>query len=375
MNLKVAGIFVFLFLCVIAGFSQLDNSSLLFNAVNDTSKEKAVYLKIQNLNYLKNNEYYNAIADGYTMFGVQLNPQIGYQLSKNLSLEGGIFLNKDFGNNDFTMVQPSFAVRYMKKDFKMVFGNIDGSLNHNLIEPVYNFERVMTNRLESGAQFVVTKKYFDFDTWVDWQRATYRFSNQQENIWAGISANVLKLKTDKADFKIPLQATVYHMGGQLDTLSAGIVKNFNYSAGFLFHYHVKTKRVQSVFADVRYVIRTNNYLDSVARTSQGDGILANVGFVTPRAFNVMLSYWYGNDFYTDLGGFLYSSKSSTVAYSWYWREKYRSLLILRLTKTIKLEDQTLLTLRAEPHYDFINNYFEFSFGFYISLDKKFWLSK
>jgi len=375
MNLKVAGIFIFSFLYVIAGFSQLDNSSLLFNTVNDTSKEKTVYLKIQNLNYLKNNEYYNAIADGYTMFGVQLNPQIGYQLSKNLSMEGGIFLNKDFGNNDFTIVQPSFAMRYMKKDFKMVFGNIDGSLNHNLIEPVYNFERVMTNRLESGAQFVVTKKYFDFDTWVDWQRATYRFSNQQENIWAGISANVLKLKTDKADFKIPLQATVYHMGGQLDTLSAGIVKNFNYSAGFLFHYHVKTKRVQSVFADVRYVIRTNNYLDSVARTSQGDGILANIGFVSPRAFNAMLSYWYGNDFYTDLGGFLYSSKSSTVAYSWYWREKYRSLLILRLTKKIKLEDQTLLTLRAEPHYDFINNYFEFSFGFYISLDKKFWLTK
>lgn len=375
MNLKVAGIFVFSFLYAISGFSQLDNSSLLFNTVNDTSREKAVYLKIQNLNYLKNNEYYNAIADGYTMFGVQLNPQIGYQLSKNLSMEGGIFLNKDFGNNDFTVVQPSFAMRYIKKDFKMVFGNIDGSLNHNLIEPVYNFERVMTNRLESGAQFVVTKKCFDFDTWVDWQRATYRFSNQQENIWAGISANVLKLKTDQADFRIPLQATVYHMGGQLDTLSAGIVKNFNYSAGFVFNYHVKTKRVQSVFADVRYVIRTNNYLDSVARTSQGDGILANIGFVSPRSFNVMLSYWYGNDFYTDLGGFLYSSKSSTVAYSWYWREKYRSLLILRLTKKIKLEDQTLLTLRAEPHYDFINNYFEFSFGFYISLDKKFWLSK
>ena len=375
MHLKVAGIFVSSFLYVTSGFSQLDNSSLLFNTVNDTSKEKAVYLKIQNLNYLKNNEYYNAIADGYTMFGVQLNPQIGYQLSKNLSMEGGIFLNKDFGNNDFTIVQPSFAMRYIKKDFKMVFGNIDGSLNHNLIEPVYNFERVMTNRLESGAQFVVTKKYFDFDTWVDWQRATYRFSNQQENIWAGISANVLKLKTDKADFKIPLQATVYHMGGQLDTLSVGIVKNFNYSAGVLFHYHVNTRRVKSVFTDVRYVIRTNNYLDSIARTSQGNGVLANIGFVTPRAFNVMLSYWYGNDFYTDLGGFLYSSKSSTVAYSWYWREKYRSLLILRLTKTIKLEDQTLLTLRAEPHYDFVNNYFEFSFGFYISLDKKFWLSK
>lgn len=375
MQLKTYGIFIFIFCFCGVAFSQLDNSSLFYNSVEDSSREKAAYVKIQNLNFLKNNEYYNGIADGYTMFGVQFNPQIGYQISKNLSIEGGIFLNKDFGNNDFTTVAPSFSLRYLKKDFKMVFGNIDGSLNHNLIEPVYNFEKVMTNRLESGAQFVITKKYFDIDTWVDWQKATYAFTNVQERIWAGASANVLKLKNEKFEFSIPLQGTVYHIGGQIDTIEAGLTINTTYNTGFLLKYKVNSARIQHVFADLRYVARTNMFSDSVVHKSTGDGFMANLGFVTPRSWNIMLSYWFGNNFYTDMGGYLYSSKSSTVAYSSYYYERYRSLLIARITKKINLADQATLSLRAEPHYDFLKNIFEFSFGFYINFDKKLWLIK
>lgn len=373
MSQRLLPIVVFLF--SLSAFSQLDNSSLFYNSQEDSSRDKGAYVKIQNLNYLKNNEYYNAIADGYTLFGIQLNPQIGYQISKNLSIEGGIFLNKDFGNNDFTIVSPSFSLRYLKKDFKMVFGNIDGSLNHNLIEPVYNFEKVMTNRLESGAQFVFTKKYFDLDTWVDWQKATYAFTNIQERIWAGMSANFLKLNNEKFEFSIPLQGTVYHIGGQIDTIEAGLTINTTYNTGLLLKYKVKSKQIQSVFADVRYVVRTNTFSDSSIYKSTGDGLMANLGFTTPRSLNVMFSYWFGNNFYTDMGGYLYQSKSSTVAYSSYYYERYRSLLIMRIAKKIKLADQALLTLRAEPHYDFLKNIFEFSFGFYINFDKKLWLSK
>ena len=42
----------------------------------------------------------------------------------------------------------------------MIFGNLDGSIQHQLIEPIYNFERVITNRLENGAQFLINKISF-----------------------------------------------------------------------------------------------------------------------------------------------------------------------------------------------------------------------
>lgn len=355
--------------------AQLDNSSLLYPNTLDTMRERGVFVKVQNLNFLKNNEYYNPFADGYTLFGIQFNPQLGYQLSKYTSVEGGIFLSKDFGNPDFTLVQPSFTFRYRKDDFKMLFGNIDGSLNHQLIEPVYNFEGVITHRQESGVQFVLNKRLYDFDVWVDWQNAIYNYSNEQEKIWGGVSANVLKLRGEKVELKLPFQMTVYHEGGQIDTTKMGLTKNMNYAPGLVLSYYPSGGAIQRFVADGRYVIRTNNYEDSVAHRSQGSGVMANIGFSTRKNFDVLLSYWYGDDFYNDMGGFLYSSRSRTVAYSSYYSERYRSLLILRLTKRITLPGRVALTLRAEPHYDLIKNIFEYSFGVYIRVDEKFWLGK
>lgn len=353
--------------------AQLDNSSLLYDNNTDSTHNRQAYLRVQNLNFLKNNEYYNPIADGYTLFGVQLNPRLGYQLARNVSVEGGIFLSKDFGNNRFTLIEPSFTFRYDKGDFKMLFGNIDGSLSHQLIEPVYNFERVITRRQESGLQLLLNKKYYDFDIWVDWQNATYPNSNKQEKIWGGFSGNLLKLKNEGVELKVPFQLTVYHEGGQIDTTRLGLVKNFNYAPGLVLQLYPASGPIKKIIADGRYVIRTNDYIDSVSTKSQGAGVMGNIGFSTRKNLDVLVSYWYGDDFYNDMGGYLYSSKSKTVAYSSYYSERYRSLLILRVTQRLTLPGNIALTLRAEPHYDLIKQIFEYSFGVYIRIDERFWL--
>jgi hypothetical protein len=355
-------------------FAQLDNSSLFFNQNNDTCFEKKAFLKIQNFNYMKNNEYYGPITHGFTLFGFQFNPQIGYQLSQNLSLEGGVFLQKDFGNKEFTNVDPTFLLRYSKNHFKMIFGTIDGSLNHQLIEPIYNFERVITNRLENGAQFILNKRYFDVDVWVDWQSVLYNAVDAKEKIWAGFNANVLKFSHKKLEVQIPVQGTILHLGGQTDTVAVDFTKNFNFSPGLILKYNLNTKYLKSIHADTRYVMRKNSLQDSLKVTSNGDGLLANVGLTTTFDANILFSYWYGHNFYSDFGGFLYSSQSSAPAYP-YYVEHIRSLLIMRVTKKFKLANNVVLTLRAEPYCDFKLNLFEYSFGFYISLDERIWLKK
>jgi hypothetical protein len=353
--------------------AQPDNSSLMFNQETDTTHEKEAFFKIQNLNYLKNNEYYGYMADGYTQFGIQLNPQLGYQLSKNLSIEAGVFLSKDFGNKNFNNVDPTFSLRYHKKDFKMIFGNLDGSLNHRLIEPLYNFERLMTNRLEGGLQFMIDKRHCDFDVWADWQNMIYRQSNGAEKIWAGLSGHPLKLKHNRLEFKIPFQVTILHSGGQIDTSSGSMSTNWNFNGGTALTYTPSSGPFQQFIFDARYVGNVH-YLFTPAQSEKvGSGVLANAGFT---AFNtdVLFSYWYGYRYLSDYGGYLYSSQSSTVYYSYIFRAQ-RSLLILRLTKRIRLADRVNLTLRAEPYYDFFQNLFEYSFGFYISLDERIWLKK
>lgn len=314
------------------------------------------------------------MVDGFTLFGYQFNPQLGYQLSKHLSIEGGIFLAKDFGNNKFTTVSPTFSLRYYKNDFKMVFGNLDGSLNHQLIEPIYNFERIITNRLENGLQFTLNKRHFDFDIWVDWLHMIYRTSNEKEKLMAGINTNVLKLKRGRWEFRLPFQGIVMHQGGQLDTLRTGSHTDFNYAAGIVLNYKTGKAFLKDVYLDARYVLRANNYYEgNTSIETWGDGFMGNIGLKGLYNTDLMLSYWYGENYYNETGGDLYSNKSRNIAYSSYYYERIRELLILRFTKKVPLASGVNLTLRLEPYYDLRNAQLEYSYGFYISIDEKFWL--
>lgn len=349
---------------------------LFFNSKVDTSHEHELFIKIQNLNFMKNNEYGTYMADGYTLFGYQLNPQIGYSFERNLTLEAGVFVNKDFGKDQYNKVLPTFSLRYYKNDFKMVFGNLDGSLNHQLIEPLYNFERVMTNRLESGAQFMLNKKRFDFDVWINWLNMIYKQSGEKEKLMAGANVNVLKFKNEKWEFRVPLQFTAVHKGGQIDTLNnQGSNTDLAYAAGFVLKRHLPSGLLKNIYLDVRYAGRENGYyFDSISIRSNGDGLLANVGCVTKFNTDIMLSYWNAADFYTEFGGDLYSSQSRNMSYPGVY-EPLREIFILRITQKIKLANKVNLMLRLEPNYDMRLKRFDYSYGFYISIDETFWLRK
>ncbi|MBL7916900.1 MAG: hypothetical protein JNM96_00790 [Bacteroidia bacterium] len=360
--------FCVIFLFIISKLtSQLDNSALYLGH-GDTIPEKTAYFKIINFNYFKNNEYFGPIADGYTLFGTQLNPQVGVQISKNVSLEAGIFLQKDFGNKEFELVLPTFSFRYEKDKFKMIFGNIDGSLNHQLIEPVYNFERVITNRLENGAQFLYNHKYFDFDTWVDWQSMIYKYSNKKEQLWGGLIGNVLKLGSDSMQIRIPVQFTAKHVGGQIDTAKGPSYTNVTFNSGIAFSKKFHSKILSEVYFDARYLAKRTNSFDTTLVPNVGTGVMLNAGLNIFKT-DVMLSYWSGNHFNTDFGGYLYASESSTVRFAGTYQNQ-RNLLILRITKTFPLAKNVSISLRAEPNYDLGFGRFDYSYGLYININER-----
>jgi len=359
--------------------AQVDNTFLYTNVYDDTIPENTAFVKLQGLGFMKNIENFGPMQDGFTLFGYQFNPQIGFQMSPEFSLEGGVYLQKDFGNPKFNSIAPTFSLRYQKKDFKMIFGTLDGSLNHRLIEPMYGFDRFMTNRLENGAQFILTKKYFDFDIWIDWQNMLYRLVDDYERFWLGISANAFKYKKNKFSFQIPLQATARHNGGQIARGGfigkdrEGVYTNLNYSAGLFVQHDIDHKYLESIYADGRLVVNENRSNDSTIYKKWSNGAMANIGC---RLFgaDVMLSYWYGSHYTSEFGGDTYWSASSSVTYAGTYKS-YRNVLLLRITKTFKLAEQAYLTLRAEPLYDIDFNRFHYSYGFYLNFDKRIALRK
>ena len=62
--------------------------------------------------FTKNNEYFNKIADGYTLYGFQFSPYLTYQPSDKVRVDAGIYTQKDFGNKDFTEIMPFLTIMF-----------------------------------------------------------------------------------------------------------------------------------------------------------------------------------------------------------------------------------------------------------------------
>ena len=152
-------------------FGQLDNRVFEDRMKVDTVDSRKLFLGVNLLGFVKDNEYdnyRNPVITGYTLFGYQLNPYLSYHLNKHIRIDGGIFLQKDFGNSNYTQIAPTLSIKYHNRGFSVIFGNLEGSLNHRLIEPLYDFERVLNNRLENGMQVQMMRDNLFLDAWIDW---------------------------------------------------------------------------------------------------------------------------------------------------------------------------------------------------------------
>jgi hypothetical protein len=161
-------------------------------------------LSLNAFTFFKDNEYFNDIVQGYTLFGTQLNSQLVYYPIKDLRLEAGVFLWKDFGNSQLRQVRPTFRATWTKGNQQFIFGNIRPHLNHNYIEPLLDFEQVILKPLEEGLQYRLNSKRVFLDVWVDWLRQEYPGSNYQEQIAGGLSSS-FRLTGDNSPVDISMQ--------------------------------------------------------------------------------------------------------------------------------------------------------------------------
>jgi hypothetical protein len=328
--------------------SQVDNSSLFEPFGSPAGKEKSLHLRVVNLNFMRNNEYFTPIVQGQTFFGYQIAPSLVYFPTNRIRVEAGVFVRKDFGTQDYTQIAPIFSFSYRKDSTAITFGNLEGNLQHNLIEPLYAFERTLTNHLENGFQILHRGRQVQLDAWVDWQQATYPQADRQEHIWAGANlAYCLSKPTQKAQTSIILQGTTFHMGGQninLPTPSPA-TNSFQMAGGLRYKrpawhaeaYYVRT--IRELYPDTTLTVRT------------GNGFYAQIGTKIKKKLHVVLSYWEGYGVDNVLGGDLYKSFPT---YPKGVVQMDRRLLLLRLSKTWKLADNIDLTARLEPYYDFVN---------------------
>ena len=316
--------------------------------------------------FFKDNEYFNKIVDGYTLYGTQLNPQLVYYPTKDLRLEGGVFLWKDFGNPQLKQVRPTFRATWTMGKQQIILGNIRANLHHNYIEPMFNFERVMLNPLEEGIQMRYTGKRLFVDQWVDWQRQQYRYSNYQEEVAGGLSSRY-RISPDNSPWTValPFQFTAIHHGGQIDTLDKPLQTVFNEAFGLEARRTLGGPTLRA-FRFNGYVLGYQDYSFTKGQFpfQYGRALYLN-GTLETRFADVMVSYWQGSRFMAPLGGDLYQSASRTVSNPDFLDRK-RNIIFVRLLRDFRISDGAALTARVEPVFDLNAKLLDYSFGIYLN---------
>jgi len=354
--------------------AQLDNTALS-KKLNISHKDAGkLFLQFETLSFVKNNEYFNDIVRGRTFFGYQFSPTLVYFPSKNLRIEAGAFFAKDFGNDNFTTIQSIFSVKYQKNRFSLTFGTLEGALNHQLIEPLYEFENLFTQRLENGLQLKWEGERFYTDLWVDWQRMIYPDSEFQEEIFGSLHLYYNILKSDNFTLRVPFQFTILHKGGQINQSDLPVTNNINQAIGLYADLKINGKFFKGIRTENYFLNFNGARIDSISQeeiTLQGQGIYANLMFRFQN-FDFMASYWNAKEFGSAQGGEIYRSYDNRLGEL---VESNRHLLLLRFLTEFDLGNNTKLLFRMTPYWDLEKNIWEFSSGLYFIWRPRFGLAK
>lgn len=354
-------------------WGQLNNTALTYQHSVVPTDSNSLWVGVRALAFNKNNEYFNKITDGLTLFGYQFNPYLEYHAGQHFAIEAGLYVQQDFGNNNITTVAPTFSIKYIEKKHSIIIGSLEDSYNHQLIEPLYNYEKGLIDRQEFGLQAIFEEDKLWADVWVSWETMIYRGDPKQEEVIGGISSHY-KLKDGKrSKLLLPLQFVVYHRGGQIDENPNLLSTVTNGAIGVKYQQQLNGWFTE--WSTETYYVGHKDFSSGGDTYYRGsDAVYVNAGFKAKKGFEILGSYWYGQGYYPIMGGELYSSHSFSYKNIGY-EEKQRGIFILRFFLNQNLAPGLKISTRFEPYYDFGNRVFEFSHGMVVSANPEFFLTK
>lgn len=328
--------------------AQIPTDSLEYRIRPDSLKTGELYLSIYNFNYLRNYEYFNKIQDGYTLFGAQLEPQLIYFAHPRLAVTAGVHLRKDFGGRGIYRTYPLFSIKYQKGNSSLINGVLEGNIQHRMVEPIFDFEKKITEPVEYGTQFIINSKALFLDAFINWKRMIYKPSPEQEQVLGGLSVDLSLIKNPEISLSVPVQLTAFHQGGQIDVDPNPLQTLVNTALGIKLR--LPLSGFVNAFRAENYYISYKDFSNtSLQAFSKGDGWYLNGGIDT-RYGSLTGTYWNGMDFISSNGMPLYQSVSQHINYDGY-TERNRQLLILRYSYQKKLIPNLYLDFRFEPLMD------------------------
>lgn len=296
----------------------------------DPEKKGELSVELDNISFFKDNEYAGSVVKGYSLPGLWLEPKAVYYPLRNIKLEAGIhaliyhgankypsYAYQDIANwkgNQYQKgihVLPYFRAQIaLSSHVDLVLGDIYGGANHNLIEPLYNPELNLTADPEVGLQLLYTSRWFNLDSWVNWQSFIFRQDTHQEAFTFGISGRVkFNQPESRFHFYMPIQGLAQHRGGEIDTIFANSVQTLmNGSIGVGGTWNIG----HALFKNVNLEVDATGYYQQAGKLwpfDNGHGFYVRAS-ADIYDFRVKTSYWTCDKFISMFGSPFYGAVST-----------------------------------------------------------------
>jgi hypothetical protein len=337
----------------------------------DSAQENSLLFRIENSNFLKNNEYFGDFIQGYTLIGYFINPKFVYYPAANAKIEVGAHLLKYSGIDEFSKVIPTLRFHFKaSKSTDIVIGTLYGSANHETIEPLFRHEYFYTENIENGLQFLFDTKIYKGDIWINWQQFIFKGDDKQEIFTLGLSNKIfLNGRDKKHSLSVPFQMIFVHQGGQINQTEKKLITLNNSAVGLNYTLNLngnffKSTTFESFLAGYNDMSTENQF-----PYIQGYGIYSAAS-VKASYFHLRVAHWYGDSYMSGRGHPIFSSVSTI--YDGY-TERERALINTRFMFEKNILKGLDVGAGFEVYSDLYNYTGDYWYLFYINFNRDFFI--
>jgi len=324
-------------------------------------------LRIKSINFVKNNEYFNPIIEGYTLLGFFFQPELVYSPSGKVTLRAGTHLLKYSGTGKFSQVRPVFSTTLnLSEKTSLTIGTLSGSDKHRLFDPHFDRERLYNAYAEDGLQLTSGNDHLFNDTWISWENFIFKGDSTREVFTFGESFRYTSSPVaDFLRFEVPIQVQFKHFGGQISNYPEHVETYFNLATGLRINFDLAQKRYGQ--AGIEYLQFINNELNGESQSGISHGYASWLRLhYTYKALYVGATYWKAHNFFAPNGNAIYGSVSD---YQPNVVVPERKIITNSVYLTLLPESYLELFLGLETYYDVDLKRLDYATTLHLNFDK------
>lgn len=331
----------------------------VYTRVDTTREEGDLLLRVTDINFLKNNEYFNHHIEGYTLIGYRIAPSLVYYVRKNVILEVGAEAVQFGGTDRLDHVYPKASVKWqINRVWNLAMGSINGHMAHRLPETMWEPERQLVDEPEIGLQIGARNGVIDGEIWLDWQQFIKMNDTVPEKLSVGLRMDVSPTPGDAQVFlDIPMSMIISHIGGQISNYPDKMQSLANGAIALRVGKRWGEKFSKRVYVDLEGQFYHAMVDRNVRPFSDGSAIYPKICFES-KMVDAHVGLWSARNYYSLYGNPIFTSLSN------YDKDTYcrrRELMTFGVDFNYALTRNVRFSIGGKGYYDTKANHMDYSY--------------